>query len=179
MIRHFRALAVAIFFLTASAIAQAAPLSLREALTEAVSRNPLLAEEKLGVDAADQSVTSAFGKHLPRLTLDASYTKRQDPLPFIPAQATAVGPRFSDEFAAWQAILVLPLYQGGQIANGVRLAQVRRAIQENTLTLTRNEIIANTVTRAIRPRLRRSSAFLACSARASTEAWDASRSLPS
>ena len=132
-------------FTAASGTSFAAPISLRESLTEAVSKNPLLAEGRLGVAAGEQSVTSAFGKHLPRLALDASYTRRQDPLPFVPAQSITIPAHFSDEFAGWQATLVLPLYQGGQIVSGVRLAEVRRAIQENTLTLTRNEIIANTV----------------------------------
>jgi outer membrane protein len=135
----------ATFFVFAVTAAQAAPISLRESLTEALSNNPLLAEGRLGVEARDQGVKSAFGRHLPRLTLDASYTKRQDPLPFIPAQAATIGPHFSDEFAAWQATLILPLYQGGQIESGVRLAEVRRAIQEENLTLTRFEVIANTV----------------------------------
>lgn len=145
MIYPLRPLAVALLLIASSVAAQAVPISLRESLTEAVSNNPLLAEGKLGVDAADQSVNSTFGRHLPRLTLDAGYIRRQDPLPFIPAQAATIGPHFSDEFASWQATLVLPLYKGGQITSGVRLAEVRRAIQENTLTLTRFDIIANTV----------------------------------
>jgi len=141
-----RPLTVALLlFVVSSVAAQADPISLRDSLTEAVRNNPLLAEGRLGVDAADQNVASVFGRHIPRLTLDANYTKRQDPLPYIPAQSPTVGPRFSDEFASWQATLVLPLYQGGQIVNGVRLAEARRAIQEKALTLTRFDIIANTV----------------------------------
>jgi len=145
MIYHFRLSAVALLLLAAGTAAQAAPLSLRESLREAVANNPLLAEGKFAVAAGEQGVASALGRHLPRLTLDASYTRRQDPLPFVPAQGITIPAHFSDEFAGWQATLVLPLYQGGQIMSGVRLAEVRRAIQENTLTLTRNEIIANTV----------------------------------
>ena len=145
MIYPLRPLAVALLILAGSTAAQAAPITLRECLAEAAANNPLLAEGKLGVAAGEQSVNSAFGRHLPRLALDASYTRRQDPLPFVPAQSITIPAHFSDEFAGWQATLILPLYQGGQIVSGVRLAEVRRAIQENTLTLTRNEIIANTV----------------------------------
>ena len=141
----FRPFAIALLLVAAATAAQAAPVSLREALAEAVRHNPLLTEGNLAVAASKQGVASASGKHLPRLTLDANYTKRQDPLPYIPAQSPTVGPHFSDEFASWQATLVLPLYQGGQITSGVRLAETRRAIQEGTLALTRTEIIANTV----------------------------------
>ena len=145
MEHHLRVVAVGVCFLAATTVAQAAPLSLRESLKEAVANNPLLAEGRLAVNAAGQGVASAFGRHLPRLTLDASYTKRQDPLPYIPAQSATSGPHFSNAFASWQATLTLPLYQGGQITGGVRLAEVRRKIQEENLALSRNEIIANTV----------------------------------
>ena len=39
----------------------------------------------------------------------------------------------------------LPIYQGNQVVNGVKLAEIRKALQEDNLSLTRNEIIANTV----------------------------------
>jgi outer membrane protein TolC len=41
--------------------------------------------------------------------------------------------------------MTIPFYQGGQVVNGVELAKVRQQLQEDSLTLTKNDIIANTV----------------------------------
>ena len=120
-------------------------LTLRQVLARVVTHNPQLAEARLGLDASDRSVLSAWGKRLPRLSTDASFTRRQDPLPYIPAPSPTVPAHFSDEFAAWSGVLTLPLYQGGQLAANVALARVRRDIQGFTLTQTRNELLANTV----------------------------------
>jgi len=124
---------------------RAGGLSIRECVNRALTQNPLAAEGRLGVEAGGQGLLSARGKHLPRLSLDMNYALRQDPAPFIPAQAITVPARFSDEYAAWGVSLVLPVYQGGQISNNVDLAAVRRDLQEYSLARTLNDLIANTV----------------------------------
>ena len=120
-------------------------LSLRDCLNKALDNNPLLAEARLGVNAGEKSIDSAWGKHLPKLSIDANYIKRQDPLPYIPAQANTISPHFSDEFSSWTLAMTLPIYQGGQVLNGVELAKIRKTLQEDTLAITRNDVIANTV----------------------------------
>jgi outer membrane protein TolC len=131
------------------AFAQAAdakePLSLRDCINKALKDNPSLAEARLGVSAGEKGIDSAWGKHLPKVSLDANYTKRQDPWPYIPAQSITIFPHFSDEFSFWSLAMTLPIYQGGQVSNGVELAKIRKTLQENTLALTRNEVVANTV----------------------------------
>jgi outer membrane protein len=120
-------------------------VTLHDCLIEAMEHNPGLKEGNLSVMAGDKEIAGAKGKHLPRVSLDANYTHRQDPVPFIPAQSISIPAHFSDEFASWQAVLSVPLYQGGQIQNGVKLAEIRQAARADTLDLTRNDIIANTV----------------------------------
>lgn len=120
-------------------------LSLRNCLERAMTDNPLLSEAKLAVAASDKSIDSARGKHLPRVSVDGNYTARQDPIPFIPAQSITIFPHFASEFASWAVALQLPIYQGNQVVNGVKLAEIRKSLQEDNLSLTRNEIIANTV----------------------------------
>lgn len=132
-------------FLFSAVPLQAEPLSLKASLSAALTANPLVAESRLGVEAGKQSVVSAEGKHYPRFSLDGNVTQRQDPLPYIPAQSPKIGPHFSDGFASYTIQMTLPFYQGGQVVNGVALARVRQQIQEDGLTLTKNDIIANTV----------------------------------
>jgi outer membrane protein len=120
-------------------------LSLKDCLDKAMTDNPLLSEAKLAVAASDKNIDSARGKHFPRLSVDGNYTARQDPLPFIPAQSITIAPHFSNEFASWALAMQLPIYQGNQVVNGVKLAEIRKSLQEDNLSLTRNEIIANTV----------------------------------
>ncbi len=121
------------------------PLSLKACLAKALNNNPLLSEAGLSVKAFKKGVDSAMGKHFPKIALDLNYTRRQDPLPFIPAQSTSISPHFSNEFASLNVLMTLPIYQGGQITNGIELVKIRKIMQEENLTLTRNEIIANTV----------------------------------
>jgi outer membrane protein len=121
------------------------PITLKDCLSKALKDNPLLAEARLGVNAGEKGIDSAWGKHLPKLYLDANYTKRQDPWPYIPAQAITIFPHFSDEFSSWTLAMSLPIYQGGQVSNGIELAKIRKTLQEETLAMNRNDIIANTV----------------------------------
>ena len=121
------------------------PRTLKECLTAALSNNPAVAEARLNVAAGEQGIASASGKHYPRLSLDANIAEREYPVPYIPAKSTTIPAHFSDYYASWTVQMTVPLYQGGQIVNGVDLATVRRGIQEQGLFLTRNEIIANTV----------------------------------
>lgn len=120
-------------------------LSLKECLSAALTGNPVIAESRLNVAASEQGIVSAEGKHFPRLSFDTAFVRRQDPTAFIPAQSAKIGPHFSDEYAAWTLLMALPLYQGGQITNGVKLAELRTRLQENSLAQTRNDLIANTV----------------------------------
>ena len=121
------------------------PLTLKECLTIALTNNPLMREAQSGVEAAGKGVQSAEGKHYPRISLDATAAVREDPVPYIPAQSPTIGPHFSDSYALWGPVLTIPLYQGGQISRNVELAKLRQRIQEDALSLTRNDLIANTV----------------------------------
>jgi outer membrane protein TolC len=73
------------------------PITLKDCLRKALKDNPLLTEAQLGINAGEKSIDSAWGKHLPKLSLDANYTKRQDPWPYIPAQSNIISPQFSGE----------------------------------------------------------------------------------
>jgi outer membrane protein len=120
-------------------------ITLHDCLMEAMSNNPSLKEGDLGIKAGEEEITGASGRRLPKVSLDSNYTNRQEPYPFIPAKSNAIPPHFSDEYASWQAVMTIPIYQGGQIDNAVKLAEIRQAVRTDTLTLTRNEILANTV----------------------------------
>lgn len=135
----------ALLLLSLTPLHAAEPLTLKEALTRAVSINPLALEARLGQEAAQQGVASASGKHWPRLTLNGNYTQRQDSVPFLPAQSATSPAHFSDDYASLGLLLTLPLYQGGQTSASVALAEVRNDFAEFSLVQTQNELIANTV----------------------------------
>ena len=130
---------------TAEQVVTGKSLTLKECLATALTNNPIMREAQLGVDAAGKGVQSAQGKHYPRLSLDGVMVARQDPLPYIPAQSSTIGPHFSDSFASWGPVLSMPIYQGGQISRNVELAKLRQRSQEDAQSLTRNDLIANTV----------------------------------
>ncbi len=119
-------------------------LTLKECLSTALARNPMIKEAVLGIKSAEELVASAQGKHWPRLSLDGSYIRREQPFPYIQAQSAKIPPQFSDVYYSLGSTLTLPIYQGGQISTGVSLAEVRRDIQVLTAGQTKNDIIANT-----------------------------------
>jgi outer membrane protein len=120
-------------------------LTLKECLATALAKNPTAVEAGLAIRSAEEAVTSAGGKHWPRLSLDGAYTRREQPFPYIQAQAINIPPHFSDMYSALGLTLTIPIYQGGQVSTGVSLAEVRRDIQVLTTGQTKNDIIANTV----------------------------------
>lgn len=120
-------------------------LSLKEALNRALAGNPLMTEARLGVDAGEEGIAGSRGKHWPKLSLNLDYNRRQDPVPYIPAQSMTVPARFSDDYASLGLLLTLPVYQGGQTVANVGLSTVRRDLQRLSLSQSRNELIANTV----------------------------------
>jgi outer membrane protein TolC len=134
-----------IFLLLIPLTCRADQLSLKEAVRLTVSNNPNIAESRVGIAVAGKAVESAFGKHYPRITVEGLFSLRQDPVAFIPAQSTSIPAHFSDTYALLGPVLTIPLYQGGQVMNGVRLAELRQRIQEDSFMLTRNDLIANTV----------------------------------
>jgi outer membrane protein len=120
-------------------------LKLKGCLTTALATNPTAVESGLAIKSAEESVTSARGRHWPRLSLDSAYTSREEPFPYIQAQATNIPPHFSDAYSSIGLTLTIPIYQGGQVSTGVSLAEVRRDIQILIAQQTKNDIIANTV----------------------------------
>jgi outer membrane protein TolC len=141
----FRGILGLVILAALAAPARGGGLTLKECLQAALAENPSFKESRLAVSASEQSVTSAEGRRYPRLSLDASQVFRQDAFPYIPAQSVKIAPHFSDTFASWGPTLSVPLYQGGQISNGIELAKIRQEIQEHAAGLTRNDLIADTV----------------------------------
>ena len=120
-------------------------LRLKECLTTALAKNPIYVESSLAIKSAEESVTSAKGRHWPRLSLDSAFMGRKDPFPYIQAQSTKIPPHFSDAYSSLGLTLTIPIYQGGQVSTGVSLAEVRRDIQVLASRQTKNDVIANTV----------------------------------
>lgn len=143
--RSHRILLYLVFLIQIPCAVYGDPLTLKECLTAALSNNPAVAEARLNVDAGEQGIASARGKYFPRVSLNANVTELEYPIPYIPAQSVTIPAHFSDYYASWTAQMTIPLYQGGQIVNGVDLAKVRKDMQEQGFSLTRYEIIANTV----------------------------------
>jgi outer membrane protein len=120
-------------------------LGLKECLTTALVRNPIYLESGLAIKSAEESLTSAKGRHWPRLSLDSAFIQRKELFPYIQAQSTKIPPHFSDDYSSLGVTLTIPIYQGGQVSTGVSLAEVRRDIQVLASRQTKNDVIANTV----------------------------------
>jgi outer membrane protein TolC len=145
MMTYYRSVLAGALLALLPLVARAESLGLHEAVKRAIEQNPVLAESRAAAAVAEQGIKTAQGRHLPRLSLEANITHRSESTAFVPAQSATVPPRFSDSYAFLGPVLTLPIYQGGQVQTGVRLAEVRHAMQQDSVVITRNELIANTV----------------------------------
>jgi outer membrane protein len=134
-----------LFLPYASAQGNQPGLTLKGCLTTALAKNPTAVESGLAIKSADESIASARGRHWPHLSFDSAFTGREQPFPYIQAQAVNIPPHFSDVYSSMGLTLTIPIYQGGQVSTGVSLAEVRRDIQILIAEQTKNDIIANTV----------------------------------
>ena len=119
--------------------AQDPPISLGEAVDRALAESPELRDARLGVDVADEQVTAARGRLLPRLDLSFRYARNvSPPAAFFPAailDPDAPGDELTRiQFEAdnvWSSALTAeqPLLDG-RAYTGLRAAQRRAQVQD-------------------------------------------------
>lgn len=105
---------------------QRLPASRDEAIDLALQFNPRVRQKKLGAEVARHQVNAAKGALLPSVDFVASANKRDEIVQII-------GRNLRQEFATLQAVVTIPLFQGG-----AEYAAVRRA--KHTYNVRLNEI---------------------------------------
>ncbi|MBN8807279.1 MAG: TolC family outer membrane protein [Sphingomonas sp.] len=123
--------------LAALAAVPATADTLREALLAAYKNNPSLAAARAGVRATDENVAIAEAAGRPGVSVNGNYTENalNSANTFLSPQRQAQG----------NAQLVVPLYQGGRVANSIRGAETRVEASRAQLRGTESDLFVGVV----------------------------------
>lgn len=122
----------------------------------ALEHNVKIRNGRLDQQIASQSAKEAFTRYFPQVSAAGTLFRSSDPmvradiaLPSVPALSalgfpTSMPFEMLDRGKVAGVAAMLPLYAGGQIVNGNRLARVGKEASASRMILTRNEVVATT-----------------------------------
>ncbi len=119
------------------------PLDLQQAIRIALTNNPEIAAFSWDEKAAQARSDSSFGERLPVLKAVAGYTHYNDDQRLIAARYNGEPGVFSDDLAAADLTLSLPLFTGGRLINQVKAAELLHQATVQRLARSRQELTFN------------------------------------
>ncbi len=124
--------------------AQAAgTLTLGEAMQRALERNPALKSHELEVEKQELEKEVARGQRLPRVDLNAGYTRHAYPTLVTPIREAGTFPALDRNIASIGVALSMPLYTGGRLVAGESLAQHNRDAAAHALRSAGQDLLFN------------------------------------
>lgn len=118
-------------------------LTLNSCIATAIEQSPLIKSADFDIEAAQASLSVSKGALFPRLDANASYLKENRNIPYIPAQATNIPAKFSDEIYSWNLYLRVPIYEGGRLSRQVAIAEIEKTVQYSRRGYTVQDLVAN------------------------------------
>lgn len=140
-----RALLFALIFAAGNAGNAAELLSLREAMEHAAHTNPALRGQQAEVEKQTLEQDIARSQHLPRVDLNADYTRYAYPTFITPIREVGVFPPMDRDIANLGLALSLPLYSGGKLVAGEALATHNREAALQSLRAGEQDLLFNVV----------------------------------
>lgn len=120
-------------------------MDLQQAVDTAMRNSPILKSAQADEEAAQAALKGAKAVLWPKIDLNASYLKENQPIPYIPAQAIDIPARFSDEIYAWGVFLRLPIYEGGRLVGQVKVSELEHLSQTFLRRMTSQDLVANVI----------------------------------
>jgi outer membrane protein TolC len=120
-------------------------LSLTEAMTRAVAANPAMLQQQVEVEKQTLERGIAHGQRLPRVDVNADYTRYAYPTLITPIRAPGVFPPMDRDVANIGLALTLPLYSGGRLVAGEALATHNREAALQSLRASEQDLLFNVV----------------------------------
>ncbi len=120
-------------------------LTLNQAIAIGLKESPLLASKENLVSASKERVKASKGLLLPRIDAYSSYKRLSDPQLVVPMKSfeSKNSATFSRDQYGLGITVKIPVFEGGRLWTGVTLSELSRAITEEELRLTRQELIYN------------------------------------
>ncbi len=146
-------LGAAFFLLPFTAAAQngqrPGPLNLSSLIRYAIKHNPALRIAKQNIDIEAQGLKAAQADRLPRIDVTGGYTRYRYPAPLTPiymegqSVASIDIPDFERNVYDGFATFALPLFKGGRLMRGVRIAGLKKSMAQDYHTRNLHELIYN------------------------------------
>ncbi|MDD5336669.1 MAG: TolC family protein, partial [Rhodoferax sp.] len=128
---------------TVKAVVAADPLSLWEAMERAAQSNPAIKSQLVEVSRQTLEQDIARSQHLPKIDLNAAYTRYAYPTFVTPIRETGVFPPMDRDIANIGLALNLPLYSGGKLVAGEALAAHNREASVQALRAGGQDLLFN------------------------------------
>lgn len=132
------------FLLAAGEMAVAAePLPLWEAMERAAQFNPAIKSQQVEVSRQTLEQDIARSQHLPKVDLNAAYSRYAYPSFVTPIREAGVFPPMDRDVANLGLALSLPLYSGGKLVAGEALAAHNREASVQALRASGQDLLFN------------------------------------
>lgn len=118
-------------------------LSLWEAMERATQSNPAIKSQQVEVSKQTLEQDIARGQHLPKVDLNAAYTRYAYPTFVTPIRDSNVFPPMDRDIANIGLAMTLPLYRGGKLVAGEALAAHNREASVQTLRAGGQDLLFN------------------------------------
>ena len=119
------------------------PLDLPQAIRIALANNPDIAAGGWDEKSTQAQYDAAFGERLPSLKAVGGYAHYNDDQRLIPTRYNGELGVFSDDIAAADLVLTLPLFTGGRLINQVKAADLLYKAAGHRLARSRQELTFN------------------------------------
>ncbi|MBI5642914.1 MAG: TolC family protein [Deltaproteobacteria bacterium] len=122
------------------------PLSLKDVITIGLKNNPNISASRKSIEAEEASAGGARAERLPVINLNGGATRYRYAQPITPitgSPLTSGFPEFDESIFDVSLSFTLPLYRGGRIERGIRIAEIKKSIAEDTLKFNEQELVYN------------------------------------
>jgi outer membrane protein len=121
------------------------PYTLEQCKQLALNNSLKIENGELIVDAAAETKKAAFTAYFPKISASGTYFRNSKDLfnmevPFMPGMSISM----FDRATVLAVNIMQPLFTGGRIINGNKLATLGKQVEEKKLILTKNEILLET-----------------------------------
>ncbi len=120
-------------------------LSLWEAMERAAQSNPAIRSQQIEIDKQALEQDIARSQHLPKVDLNAAYTRYAYPTFVTPIREAGVFPPMDTDISTLGLALSLPLYSGGKLVAGEALAGHNREVSVQALRAGGQDLLFNVV----------------------------------
>ncbi|WP_456432322.1 TolC family protein [Thermosulfuriphilus sp.] len=118
-------------------------LSLEEAIQMALSNHPELRSQRELIQAQTYARKAEGSKRWLRADLVTQAERHSDPVAVVPIKGLGQFPEFSRDIYLWEATVRLPLYEGGRVAQKVRLKELAQKDAWSQLKQSAEDLVAN------------------------------------